>query len=154
MFIKCPCTCDHEYPSMHGLSSIVASRFRCKLKNLEFQTNGGSLTWYAPTATPLTPILTQVTSAKNRCFYQKIVTQSPVFSTLSKILETVHSKTPNRREKGTQMPPIQADCNGSDNELSEQSYVQSRSMRDRPVRHFAHCYTSVSEPSSKFNTRC
>ena len=40
---------------MHGLSSIVASRFRCKLKNLEFQTNGGSLTWYAPTATPLTP---------------------------------------------------------------------------------------------------
>ena len=39
----------------HGLSSIVASRFRCKLNNLEFQTNGGSLTWYAPTATPLTP---------------------------------------------------------------------------------------------------
>ena len=35
----------------------------------------------------------------------------------------------------------QADCNGSDNELSEQSYVQSRSMRDRPVRHFAHCYS-------------
>ena len=25
---------------MHGLSSIVASRLRCKLKNLEFQTNG------------------------------------------------------------------------------------------------------------------
>ena len=40
---------------MHRLSSIVASRFRCKLKNLEFQTNGGSLTWYTPTATPLTP---------------------------------------------------------------------------------------------------
>ena len=36
---------------------------------------------------------------------------------------------------------IQADCNGSDNELSEQSYVQSRSMRDRPVRHFARCYS-------------
>ena len=35
----------------------------------------------------------------------------------------------------------QADCNGSDNELSEQSYVQSRSMRDRPVRHFARCYS-------------
>ena len=36
---------------------------------------------------------------------------------------------------------LQADCNGSDNELSEQSYVQSRSMRDRPVRHFACCYS-------------
>ena len=31
------------------------------------------------------------------------------------------------------MSSYQADCNGSDNELSEQSYVQSRSMRDRPV---------------------
>ena len=46
---------------MHGLSSIVASRFRCKLKNLEFQTNVGSLTWYAPTATPLTPYISQKT---------------------------------------------------------------------------------------------
>ena len=36
---------------------------------------------------------------------------------------------------------IQADCNGSDNELSEQSYVQSRSMRDRLVKHFARCYS-------------
>ena len=35
----------------------------------------------------------------------------------------------------------QADCNGSDNELSEQSYVQSRSMRDRPAKHFARCYS-------------
>ena len=51
-------------------------------------------------------ILTPFTSAKNLCFYQKVVTQSPVFSTLSKILETVHSKTPNRLEKSTQRPPI------------------------------------------------
>ena len=50
--------------------------------------------------------LPHLTSAKNPCFYQKIVTQSHVFSTLSKILETVYSKTPNRLEKGTQMPPI------------------------------------------------
>ena len=101
---KCPCTWDHEYPSMHGLSWIVASRFRCKLKNLEFQTNGGSLTWYAPTATPLTPYFNPLNQPKTPVFNQKIVTQSPVFSTLSKILETVHSKTPNRLEKGTQMP--------------------------------------------------
>ena len=43
-------------------------------------------------------------------------------------------------QRGT-IGPMQADCNGTDNELSEQSYVQSRSMRDRPVRHFARCYS-------------
>ena len=39
----------------------------------------GSLTWYAPTATPLTPYFKPLTSVKSLCFYQKIVTQSPVF---------------------------------------------------------------------------
>ena len=39
-------------------------------------------------------ILTPYIWKKNPVFNQKIVTQSPVFSTLSKILETVHSKTP------------------------------------------------------------
>ena len=29
----CPCTGDHEYPRMHGLSSISASWSRSKLKN-------------------------------------------------------------------------------------------------------------------------
>ena len=76
MFIKCPCTCDHEYPSMHGLSSIVASRFRCKLKNLEFQTNGGSLTWYAPTATPLTHYFNPLHQPKTPVFQPK----TPVFT--------------------------------------------------------------------------
>ena len=72
MFIKCPCTWDHEYPSTHGLSSIVASRFRCKLKNLEFQTNGGSLTWYAPTATPLTPYFNPLHQPKTPVFTKKL----------------------------------------------------------------------------------
>ena len=56
---------------MHGLSSIVASRFRCKLKNLEFQTNGGSLTWYAPTATPLIPYFNPIHQPKTPVFTQK-----------------------------------------------------------------------------------
>ena len=77
----------------------VVSGLRCKLKNLEFQTNGESLTWYTPTATPSTPHFNPLHQIKKPCFYQEIVTQSPVFSTLSKILETVHSKTPNRLEK-------------------------------------------------------
>ena len=71
MFIKCPCTCDHEYPSMHGLSSIVATCFRCKLKNLEFQTNGGSLMWYAPTTTPLTPYFNPLHQPKKNLFLPK-----------------------------------------------------------------------------------
>ena len=99
MFIKCPCTCDHEYPSMHGRSSIVASRFRCKLMNLNFPNQWGITHVYAPTATPLTPYFNPLHQPKTPVFYQKIVTQSPVFSTLSKILETVHSKIPNRLEK-------------------------------------------------------
>ena len=66
---------------------------------IEFQTNGDhSLgTHQQPHLWPL--ILTPYISQKP-CFNQKIVTQSPVFSTLSKILETVHSKTSNRLEKG------------------------------------------------------
>ena len=87
------------YPIMHGLCSIEASRFRCKLKNLEFQTNGGSLTWYAPTATPLTPYFNPLHQPKTPVFTKKIVTEVLFFSTLSKILENVHSKTPNRLEK-------------------------------------------------------
>ena len=57
---------------MHGLSSIVASRFRCKHKNLEFQTNGGSLTWYAPTATPLTPYFNPLHQPKTPVFTKKL----------------------------------------------------------------------------------
>ena len=57
---------------MHGLSSIVASRFRCKLKNLEFQTNGGSLTWYAPTATPLIPYFNPLHQPKTPVFTKKL----------------------------------------------------------------------------------
>ena len=85
--------------SMHGPSSIVA--FRCKLKNLEFQTNGGSLTWYAPTVTPLTPYFNPLHQLKTHVFTKKCSPQNlkSCFSTLSKILETVHSKTPNWLEK-------------------------------------------------------
>ena len=107
----CPCTWEHEYPRMHGLSSISASWSRSKLKNKEYQTNGGSLTykqWYAPTATHLTLYLTPYISPKPM-FLPKIVTQSPIFFTLSRILEIFHSKTPNRLEfekKVLKMPPI------------------------------------------------
>ena len=82
MFIKCPCTWDHEYPGMHGLSSIVASRFRCKLKNLEFQTNGGSLTWYVPTATPLTPYFNPLHQPKTPVFTNKLSPKVLFFHTV------------------------------------------------------------------------
>ena len=71
-----------EYPSMHGLSSIVASRFRCKLKNLEFQTNGGSLTWYAPTATPLTPYFNPLHQPKTPVFTKKLSPKVLFFHTV------------------------------------------------------------------------
>ena len=45
------------------------------------------------------PLIFTLTSAINTCFLPKIVSQSPLFfSTLSKILEIFHSKTPNRLE--------------------------------------------------------
>ena len=68
--------------SMHGLSSIVASRFRCKLKNLEFQTNGGSLTWYAPTATPLTPYFNPLHQPKTPVFTKKLSPKVLFFHTV------------------------------------------------------------------------
>ena len=49
----------------------------------------------------LTPYINQ-----KPLFLPKHVTQSPVFSTLSKILETVHSKTPNRLEKKVPKYPL------------------------------------------------
>ena len=85
----CPCTWDHEYPSMHaGLSSIAASRSRSKL---------------APTATLLTAYFDPLHQPKP-LFLPKIVTHIPIFSTLAKILEFFHSKTPNRLEFEKNVP--------------------------------------------------
>ena len=63
-------------------SSIVASRFRCKLKNLEFQTNEGSLTWYAPTATPLTPYFNPLHQPKTPIFTKKLSPKVLFFHTV------------------------------------------------------------------------
>ena len=41
-------------------------------KNLEFQTNGGSLTWYAPTATPLTLYFNPLHQPKTPVFTKKL----------------------------------------------------------------------------------
>ena len=106
MFIKCPCTCDHEYPSMHGLSSIVASHFRCKLKNLEFQTNGGSLTWYAPTATPLTPSFNPLHLPKTPVFTKKLSPKVLFFPHCPKFWKLFTQRPHIGWKKGTQMPPI------------------------------------------------
>ena len=106
MFIKCPCTCDHEYPSMHGLSSIVASCFRCKLKNLEFQTNGGSLMWYAPTTTPLTPYFNPLHQPKNPVFTKKLSPKVLFFPHCPKFRKLFTQRPQIGWKKGTQMPPI------------------------------------------------
>ena len=52
------------------------------------------------------PLFSPLTSAKNPCFYPKIVSQSLLFfpHTLSKILEIFHSKTPNRLEFEKNLP--------------------------------------------------
>ena len=78
----CPCTWDHEYPRMHGLSSISASWSRSKLKNYKntkpmgdhSHINNG--THRLP---HILPLFNPPTSAQNPCFYQKIVIQSPFF---------------------------------------------------------------------------
>ena len=105
--MKCPCTWDHEYPSMHGLSSIVASRSRYKLKNLEFKTNGGSLTWYAPTAT-LTPYFNTLHQPKTPVFTQICHPKSYFFHTVQNfgIFFLKDPKSTRILEKGTQMLSI------------------------------------------------
>ena len=67
---------------MQGLSSIVASRSRCNLKNLDFQTNGGSLTWYAPTATRLTHYFNPLHQPKNPLFTKSCHPKSYFFHTV------------------------------------------------------------------------
>ena len=67
---------------------------------------GGSLTykqWYAPTATHLTFYFHPLHQPKTPAL-PKIVTQSPIFFTLSRILEIFHSKTPNRLEFEKKVP--------------------------------------------------
>ena len=88
------------------LSSIVANRFRCKLKNLEFQTNGGSLTWYAPTATPLTPYFNPLHQPKTPVFTKKLTPKVLFFPHCPKFWKLFTQRPQISRKKGTQMPPI------------------------------------------------
>ena len=96
---------------MHGLSSISASWSRSKLKTKNTKPMGdhshiNNDMHRLPHIWPY--IFTPYISPKP-LFLPKIVTQSPIFVTLSRILEIFHSKTPNELEfekKGTQMPPI------------------------------------------------
>ena len=81
---------------MHGLSWISASWSRSKLKTKNTKPMGDhshNKQWYAPAATYLTLYFHPPTSAQNPCFLPKIVTLSPIFVTLSRILEIFHSKT-------------------------------------------------------------
>ena len=93
---------------MHGLSSIVASHFRCKLKNLEFQTNGGITPWYAPTATPLTPYFNPLHQPKTPVFTQKLSPKVLFFQhcRCSKFWKLFTERPQIGWKKGTQMPPI------------------------------------------------
>ena len=80
---------------MHGLFNHGQSVH--KLKNLEFQTNGGSLTWYAPTATLLLiPYISQ-----KPMFLPKIVL---FFPHCPKFWIFFYSKTPNRLEFEKKVP--------------------------------------------------
>ena len=91
---------------MHGLRSIVASRFRCKLKNLEFQTNEGSLTWYAPTAIPLTPYFNPLHEPKTPVFTKKLSPKVLFFPHCPKFWKLFTQRPQISWKKGTQMPPI------------------------------------------------
>ena len=84
----------------------MASRFRCKLKNLQFQTNGGSLTWYTPTATPLTPYFNPLHQPQTPVFTKKLSPKVLFFPHCSKFWK-LFTQTPQIGwKKGTQMPPI------------------------------------------------
>ena len=50
------------------------------------------------------PLFSPPTSAQNPCFYQKLSPKVLFFFTLSRILETFHSKTPNRLEFEKKVP--------------------------------------------------
>ena len=103
----CPCTWDHEYSSMHGLSSISASWSRSKLwrtkntKPMGDHSHINNGTHRLPHIWPF--IFTPYISPKP-LFLPKIVTQSPIFFTLSRILEIFHSKTPNPLEFEKKVP--------------------------------------------------
>ena len=90
---------------MHGLSSISASwsRFKLKTKNTKAMGDHSHInndTHWLPHIWPY--IFTPPTSAQTPVF-AKIVTQSPIFVTLSRILENFHSKT-NRLEFEKKVP--------------------------------------------------
>ena len=107
--LKCPCTCDHEYPSMHGLSSIVASRFRPQVQAQELKNSkpmGGSLTWYAPTATPSTPYFNPLHQPKNPVFTKKLSPKVLFFPHYPKFWKLFTQRPQIGWKKGTQMPPI------------------------------------------------
>ena len=91
---------------MHGLSSIVASRFRCKLKNLEFQTNGDhSLgTHQQPHLWPL--ILTPIHQPKTPVFTKKLSPKVLFFPHCPKFWKLFTQRPQIDWKKGTQMPPI------------------------------------------------
>ena len=91
---------------MHGLSSISASWSRSKLKTKNTKPVGdhshiNNDTHRLPHIWPY--IFTPYISSKS-LFLPKIVTQSPIFVTLSRILEIFHSKTPNELEFEKKLP--------------------------------------------------
>ena len=86
------------------LGWIVASRFRCKLKNLEFQIIGGSLTWYAPTATPLTPYFNPLQQPKTPVFTKKLSPKVLFFPHCPKFSKLFTQRPQIGWKKGTQMP--------------------------------------------------
>ena len=84
----------------------VVSGLRCKLKNLEFQTNGGSLTWYAPTATPSTPYFNPLHQPKNPVFTKQVSPKVLFFPHCPKFWKLLTQRPRIGWKKGTQMPPI------------------------------------------------
>ena len=97
--IKCPCTCDHKYTqACTGLvqSWPVISGASSRTYNSKPMGDHSRGTHQLPHLWPL--ILTPYISPKP-LFLPKNCHPKFCFSTLSKMLETVHSKTPNRLEK-------------------------------------------------------
>ena len=105
------CTWEHEYPSIHGLSSIAAGQSRSKLKNLEYKPKGDHSHFNNGMhrhATPLTLYFIPLHQPKNPVFKKNCHPKSYFFYTVQNFgnCSLKDPKLAGIWEKGTQMTPL------------------------------------------------
>ena len=97
----------HQYSRVGFNSSVEVNEVNLSLSyGGVFQTNGGSLTWYAPTATPLTPHFNPLHQPKTPVFTKKLSPKVLFFPHCPKFWKLFTQRPQIGWKKGTQMPPI------------------------------------------------